>query len=586
MKTPTRSWYPLDPARAAVGRPDRVIRSPGPVDPLAGPRLALAGRVVTMDDAFTVRNNAVVYIEGGAIVAVQDRAAPPPTGFERVDRVDTGGTLSPGFIELHNHLAYNALPLWSPVPKRFQHRGQWPDHADYRKLISGPMTVVGEYRDEQDRPSLLAPLVRYVECKCLLGGVTTSQGIMLNSNAGIQRYYRGLLRNVEQTDDLDLLEAQGRIADVDAKDASSFWGRLKKEDSCFLLHLSEGVSRAGDKDSIARRHFLSLQVAPDQWAINDRLAAIHAAGLLPEDFEVMARHGGSMVWSPLSNLLLYGATARVDAARQAGVRIGLGSDWSPSGSKNLLGELKVAWLCSQHLLGGLFSARDLVAMVTRDAAAILKWDRALGSLSPGRRADLVVFAGKTGDPYEALMHAKETSIRLVMVNGVARYGMPALMNRLGAKGEALRVGGKQRQLYLAQETADPDVAGLTLRSARDALKTAFRRLPELARELEQPQPARPRRALDAPAPVVWSLALDEIQATAVDLRPRLPLNGPRDFTGPERIAQRAPSLPLSQLLQAVELDPLTVADDAHFLKRISNQPNLPTAVREGLAGLY
>ena len=68
-----------------------------------------------------------------------------------------------------------------------------------------------------------------------------------------------------------------------------------------------------------------------------------------------------MIWSPLSNLLLYGDTARVDVAKRAGVRIGLGSDWSPSGSKNLLGELKIAWLYSQHALGGLFSARDLVA---------------------------------------------------------------------------------------------------------------------------------------------------------------------------------------------------------------------------------
>ena len=105
-----------------------------------------------------------------------------------------------------------------------------------------------------------------------------------------------------------------------------------------------------------------------------------------------------MVWSPLSNLLLYGATARVDAAKRAGVRIGLGSDWSPSGSKNLLGELKVAWLYSQHMLDGLFSARDLVAMATRDAAAILKWDTALGTLEPGKRADLVVIDGTKGDP--------------------------------------------------------------------------------------------------------------------------------------------------------------------------------------------
>ena len=50
-----------------------------------------------------------------------------------------------------------------------------------------------------------------------------------------------------------------------------------------------------------------------------------------------------------------------------------------------------------------------------------------------------------------------------------------------------------------------------------------------------------RAALDAPEPVVWSLALDEIQATGVDLRPRLPFNGPRDFTGPDRVSLRAAS---------------------------------------------
>jgi 5-methylthioadenosine/S-adenosylhomocysteine deaminase len=429
--------------------------------------------------------------------------------------------------------------------------------------------------------------VRYVECKCLLGGVTTSQGIMLNSNAGIQRYYRGLLRNVEQTDDPDLREAQGRIADVVAKDAQSFWGRLKKEDSCFLLHLSEGVSAAGQTNAIARRHFLALEVAPGEWAINDRLAAIHAAGLLPEDFDVLARHQGAMVWSPLSNLLLYGSTARVDAARRAGVRIGLGSDWSPSGSKNLLGELKVAWLYSQQLLGGLFSARDLVAMATRDAAAILKWDRALGTLEAGKRADLVVFAGTSGDPYKGLLQARETAIRLVMINGVARYGMPALMAGLGAAGEALRVGGLARRLYLPQQTADPDVASLTLAASRRALKQALRNLPALARELEQPQAPRAlHAALDAPEPLVWSLALDEIQATAVELRPRLPFDGPADFTGPDRQAPVAASVPLSTILQPIDLDPLTVADDPGFLADIARQPNLPEAVRSGLSALY
>jgi 5-methylthioadenosine/S-adenosylhomocysteine deaminase len=414
----------------------------GPIDPLTGPPLALAGRVVTMDDAFTVKDDAIVYIDKGGIVAIQDRAEPPPPAFSGVTPVETAGTLFPGLIDLHNHLSYNVLPSWAPVPKRFTHRGQWPDHPDYRPLISGPMTVLGECRGADGQPTLVSALVRYVECKCLMGGVTTSQGIRLASNAGIQRFYRGIVRNVEQTDESDLSEAQARIPDIAAKDARAFLVRLQKEDSCFLLHISEGVTAPGAVSSPARRHFLALEVAPDQWAINDRHTAIHAAGLLPEDFEVLAVHKGSMVWSSLSNLLLYGQTARVEAARAAGVPIGLGADWSPSGSKNLLGELKVAWLYGQHVLNDLFSTRALVAMATRQAAHILKWQHALGTLEAAKRADILVIEGIPGDPYDALIRAKETSIRLVMINGVARYGVPDLMTKLVSPDETVRVVGQ------------------------------------------------------------------------------------------------------------------------------------------------
>ena len=585
-----RRWYPLQDRVSTARTVTLAVRATkrrGPIDPLTGAKVALAGRVVTMDDSWTVKPNAVLFIDKGMIVAVQDRTERPPVGFDGVPVVETNGTLFPGLIELHNHLSYNALPLWSPVPKLFHHRGQWPDHPDYRKLISGPMTVVGKYRNAHGTPSLLAPLIRYVECKCLLGGVTTSQGIMLSSNAGVQRYYRGIVRNVENTDDTDLSEAQGRIADVDAKDARSFLARLDKEDSCFLLHLSEGVTKSGHAPSVARKHFLALQVAPNLWAINERFCAIHAAGLLPEDFEVLAQHGGSMIWSPLSNLLLYGSTARVEDAKRAGVRIGLGSDWSPSGSKNLLGELKVAWLYSQHALGGLFSARELIAMATREAATILKWNKTLGTLEPGKRADVLVIAGQDGDPYDALIQAKETAISLILINGVARYGLSGLMNALTSKGETVRVGGKSRRLFLQQETADPDVAQVSLRAARTVLQKAFRDLPKLAQELETPRARNLRRAaLDRREPLVWTLALDEIQETGTDLRPRLPFNGPRDFTGPDRRSSRATAVPLSQLLKPITLDPLTVADDPNFLTEIANQPNLPDPIRTGLAQLY
>src|SRR6266542_3585723 len=177
-------------------------RGPGApaVDAADGPRLALAGQIVTMDAHRTVLKKGVLYLDRGAIIAVLDRTAPPPADFATVPRTETNGTIYPGLIDLHNHLSYNILQLWD-VPKQFHNRGQWAGIPEYRNNISGPMGLIGR------TPGLLASVVRYVECKCLVGGVTTSQGIALFSNAGVSRYYRGLVRNVEQTNDPSLPEA-------------------------------------------------------------------------------------------------------------------------------------------------------------------------------------------------------------------------------------------------------------------------------------------------------------------------------------------------------------------------------------------
>jgi 5-methylthioadenosine/S-adenosylhomocysteine deaminase len=52
--------------------------------------------------------------------------------------------------------------------------------------------------------------------------------------------------------------------------------------------------------------------------------------------------GAKLVWSPQSNLRLYGATTDVASALQLGIPVSLGADWLPSGSQSLLAEMQVA----------------------------------------------------------------------------------------------------------------------------------------------------------------------------------------------------------------------------------------------------
>ena len=216
-------------------------------------RYALEGRVVTMDASFSVVERGIVYIDGGRIAEIA------PTGFQEAPVISTRGTIYPGLIDLHNHLSYDALTLWQ-VPELYTNRDQWGRHPDYRKLISGPMTVLGK------TPGFVEAVVRYVEGKCLLGGVTTAQGVALFSNQGIQRYYRGVVRNVEETGEDDLPDAATKISDVEAGDAERFLDRLQNS-SCMLLHLSEGT------DERARAHFEALQMADGNWAITPALAS-------------------------------------------------------------------------------------------------------------------------------------------------------------------------------------------------------------------------------------------------------------------------------------------------------------------------
>jgi hypothetical protein len=131
------------------------------------------------------------------------------------------------------------------VPKEFGNRDQWARLKDYRRLISGPMTVLGR------TPRLLPSIVRYVEMKCLLGGVTTTRAYASPATRGSAASIAASSATVEQTDDAELPEADARIPDVAAKDARAFLARLDKASGrkSLLLHLSEGT------DESARKHF-------------------------------------------------------------------------------------------------------------------------------------------------------------------------------------------------------------------------------------------------------------------------------------------------------------------------------------------
>ncbi|MGI9598675.1 MAG: amidohydrolase family protein [Acidimicrobiales bacterium] len=555
---------------------------PDPIfDPIAGPKWVLDGRIVTMTGPGDIIADGRVYIDGGKIAAVQDADAPRPDGFEDAKVVTTGGTIYPGLVELHNHLAYNVLPLWN-VPKRYSNRDQWGRHKDYRRLISGPMSVLG--RTE----GLVQAVVRWAEAKCLVGGTTTSQGIALYSNAGIRKYYRGLVRNVEETNDPELPEASTRIGDVVAGSGSKFLARLeshKQKGKKLILHLAEGT------DEPANGHFRALKIDDRKWAINEALVGIHGTGLKSRNFRTMAVRGGSLVWSPLSNLLLYGDTTDIARSIDAGVMLTLGSDWSPSGSKNLLMEMKAAraWCDSQDLE---VSDYQIVQMVTANPAAVVGWGSAVGTIEADKRADFVVLGGKSGDPYRKLIAARESTVSLVVINGVRRYGQTRFLRDIAGI-ESRTVADTTRTFNLDQQGMEESMVDLSVDEAETRLRGALAELPTFARALEDgalvglatASGGQKRVVVGAGASLPtlegsWSLELDHADTHSVTQRPKLRTEE-RIRTGVFGLSEAA-SVPLSELLGPVQLDDLAAVDDETLWDTLEHEKNLPHRVKRAL----
>jgi hypothetical protein len=158
------------------------------------------------------------------------------------------------------------------------------------------------------------------------------------------------------------------------------------------------------------------------------------------------------VWSPFSNLWLYGSTTLVPDALASKVGVALGTDWGPSGTKNLLGEIKVARLWSDHEQWGLADA-DLVRMITSvpgDALA-RAWQQPVGRLVRGGLGDVTVLAQRHPDVWTNVVRARDADVSLVVVGGMPRFGTAALMQAAGAHNTtAVPVGSVSRRVTLVR----------------------------------------------------------------------------------------------------------------------------------------
>lgn len=399
----------------------------------------------------TVERGEVLVDASGTIACVGRCRAP------RAARLTCeGAVLSPGFINPHDHIAYAHIPPLPDRGERYAHRHEWR------------FGLNGHTRLENFGPSPDGRTVGWGELRFLAGGTTAIVGGAMAP---------GLVRNLDFAAGLEGLAIRPVIYDIFPLD--DLRGILRvgdcdygahpatREDvaasSAFLAHVAEGRDAAAENEfrCISSARFDTIR-HPDgggpghDWLL-PQATLIHAVGLDAADLRLVADRHASLVWSPRSNLALYGATLDIETARRLGINVALGADWLPSGSMNMNRELACARQYGRTLPGGPIPDRALWLMATRNAAQATRTERWLGSIAPGRLADLVLFARRPGQgAATAAVLSSPQSTLLVLRGGQPLYGDAALVRQMRPGCTAVPVPGADKAVCRETGALPPD----------------------------------------------------------------------------------------------------------------------------------
>ena len=368
-----------------------------------------------------------VLVIGPDIVCVGECTTDPDAG--NATWIATGGIISPGLIDGHNHLAYNFLPEWVPPNGQlFQNRYQWADDPSYEAHIA-------PYATHRVNGTHVCPSVKWAELRSIMHATTTVMGQSPN-----QTCMQGWVRNADHEHRLAHDHLRTSISsprEVDDETAANF---IESIDAPFepttriAVHMQEGYAEdnvllefeswAGRDDRMNRHMGTSL-------LHKETSVLIHAMSLTPEQLDEVAQTGSKVVWSPSSNMVLYNQTAPIEEILSRGIATGIGPDWTVSGEDELLSELRFARDFAVQRGIAALSPQKLWQMATDEGAFVVGLDGHVGRIEVGYRADIAVFSPVEADPHQAIINNRAKDISLVMINGEAYYGPEELTADIG-----------------------------------------------------------------------------------------------------------------------------------------------------------
>ena len=417
---------------------------PPPNPPSAAPRIRLKGGVLVTMDAQGTHGPGDLLIQGDRIVAVG------ATKKSKVDEIIdcTGCLVIPGLIQPHTHLCQTLfrgladdLPLLDWLRDRI-----WPMEAahDRASLLTSSLLGGAELLRTGTTAILDMATVRHTDAvfeACRQLGLRATIGkAMMDKGQGLPAGLRDTTENA--LDESLALAARWHGADE---------GRLRYAFAPrFALSCSEALLEATSKAARARGlrlHTHASENADELVAVQEQtgrsnVVYLNDVGLTGEDTvlahgvwltageqRLLAETKTSIAHCPSSNLKLGSGFARVPDLLQQGINVGLAADGAPCNNNlDAFVEMRLAGLIHKPKFGAdAMPAKTVVQMATMNGARALGLQDEIGSLEPGKKADVVVVhadrlhASPAGNPYAALVYALHgQDVRHVFVDGILR----------------------------------------------------------------------------------------------------------------------------------------------------------------------
>lgn len=408
-----------------------------------GRPLLLRGKVVQRDGTAPDR---YLLIRDGHIVSIS-RQRPPASDDALFVETRSEDWIFPGLLDLHTHATYNLLPLWNAPSRPYDHRFVWRGDDRYKNDVKGMKRHLETLHEGARASGALADVLAvFSDLQAIAGGTTLLQERHSLEQDEPDLAEPVLCRSSANPDDLCLTQRKRSVFSIGDLFKPDDRGRpepqwtleryVKDRDAdllqATLVHLAEGRSGFGSEagpDPYSRLEFETFMAHPAfadaEKVRSSRFAIVHGCGIDVYDERHLAflkERGISVVWSPVSNLLLYGETIDVERLVAAGINVALGSDWSPSGSKHVWDEAKFARFFFEAI-GSPVSDLQVFEMVTVNPARCLGTDR-LGRLAPGAAADLFILRSplETDSALEVFFKATDRHVLAALIGGVPLYG--------------------------------------------------------------------------------------------------------------------------------------------------------------------